>query len=61
MPKLRKNRRIESMWGVKYYTAVKNAVFIQTQPYVPIVPPPSLKEQVAEHETLYMCPQCKDW
>ncbi|XP_043528388.1 uncharacterized protein LOC122538411 [Frieseomelitta varia] len=60
MPKLRKNRRIESMWGVKYYTAVKNAVFIQTQPYVPIVPPPSLKEQVPEHETLYMCPQCKD-
>lgn len=49
------------MWGVKYYTAVKNAVFIQTQPYVPIVPPPSLKEQVPEHESLYMCPQCKDW
>ncbi|CAD1472767.1 unnamed protein product, partial [Heterotrigona itama] len=60
MPKLQKNRRLESMWGVKYYTAVKNAVFIQTQPYVPIVPPPSLKEQVLEHETLYMCPQCKD-
>lgn len=58
MPKLQKNRRLESMWGVKYYTAVKNAVFIRTQPYVP---PLSLKEQVSEHETLYMCPQCKDW
>ncbi|OAD55222.1 hypothetical protein WN48_04979 [Eufriesea mexicana] len=61
MPKLRKNRRIETRWGVKYYTAVKNAVFItQTQPYVPTVPPPSLKEYVPERETLYMCTQCKD-
>lgn len=62
MPKLRKNRRIETRWGVKYYTAVKNAVFItHKQPYVPTVPPPSLKEHVPECETLYMCTQCKDW
>ncbi|XP_076175117.1 uncharacterized protein LOC143150592 isoform X2 [Ptiloglossa arizonensis] len=61
MPKLRKNRRIETRWGVKYYTAVRNAVFLmKAPPYVPAEPPPSLKEHVSEYDTLYMCAQCKD-
>ncbi|XP_076766878.1 uncharacterized protein LOC143433403 [Xylocopa sonorina] len=61
MPKLRKNRRIETRWGVKYYTAVKNAVFLtQAQPYVPTAPPPSMRNYIPECETRYMCTQCKD-
>ncbi|XP_053978236.1 uncharacterized protein LOC128876139 [Hylaeus volcanicus] len=61
MPSLRKNRRIETRWGVKYYTAVRNAVFLtKAPPYVPPEPPPSLRENVSDHETLYMCTQCKD-
>ncbi|KOC69016.1 Zinc finger protein 532 [Habropoda laboriosa] len=61
MPKLRKNRRIGTRWGLKYYTAVKNAVFItQALPYVPREPPPIVKEYVPQCETLYMCAQCKD-
>ncbi|XP_076629211.1 uncharacterized protein LOC143345722 [Colletes latitarsis] len=60
MPRLRKNRRIETRWGVKYYTALRNAVFLKAPPYVPEEPPPSLKEHVTEHDTLYMCTQCKD-
>ncbi|XP_012147459.2 uncharacterized protein LOC100877784 [Megachile rotundata] len=61
MPKLRKNRRIETKWGVNYYTAVKNAVFvIQAPSYVPKEPPLSLKEHGSECETLLMCAQCKD-
>lgn len=62
MPKLRKNRRIETKWGVKYYTAVKNAVFVTQAPsYVPKEPPLTLREHVSEYETLHMCAQCKDW
>ncbi|CAK9821093.1 Zinc finger protein 687 [Anthophora plagiata] len=61
MPKLRKNRRIGTRWGLKYYTAVKNAVFLtQALPYVPREPPPTVKECVPQCETLYMCTQCKD-
>nr|XP_034174704.1 uncharacterized protein LOC117601695 [Osmia lignaria] len=61
MPKLRKNRRIETKWGVKYYTAVKNAVFVTQAPsYVPKEPPLTLREHVSEYETLHMCAQCKD-
>ncbi|XP_015437605.1 PREDICTED: uncharacterized protein LOC107192782 [Dufourea novaeangliae] len=61
MPRLRKDRGLESRWGVKYYTAVRNAVFmIQTPPYVPPERPPSVKKHDTESDTLYLCPQCKD-
>ncbi|XP_076239300.1 uncharacterized protein LOC143182277 [Calliopsis andreniformis] len=61
MPKLRKNRRIETRWGVKYYTAVRDVVFVtQAHPYVPAEPPPSLKQHASPCETLYICAQCKD-
>lgn len=62
MPKLRRNRRTETRWGDKYYTAVKNAVFItETQPYEPTLSSFPLEEYVPECENLYMCTQCKDW
>lgn len=62
MPKLRKNRRIETRWGVKYYTAVRDAVFVtQAPPYVPAEPPPFLREHASVCDTLYVCSQCKDW
>ncbi|XP_076673308.1 uncharacterized protein LOC143371720 isoform X2 [Andrena cerasifolii] len=61
MPKLRKNQRLETRWGVKYYTAVRDAVFVtQALPYVPTEPPPSFKEHASVCDTLYMCAQCKD-
>ncbi|XP_017891692.1 uncharacterized protein LOC108631950 isoform X2 [Ceratina calcarata] len=62
MPRLRRNRRIETRWGVKYYAAVKNAVFISSQAhaYVPPPPPLTVKECFPECENLYMCTQCQD-
>ncbi|XP_031847542.2 uncharacterized protein LOC116433524 isoform X1 [Nomia melanderi] len=59
MPRLRKDRGHKTRWGVQYYAAVRNAVFmIRTPPYVPPEPPPSLNKH--ECDTLYVCPQCKD-
>ncbi|XP_076655394.1 uncharacterized protein LOC143360446 [Halictus rubicundus] len=61
MPRLRKDRGPKTRWGVQYYAAVRNAVFmIRTPPYVPPEPPPSLNNHDTESGTLYMCPQCKD-
>nr|XP_033338062.1 uncharacterized protein LOC117227159 [Megalopta genalis] len=61
MPRLRKERGLKTGWGVQYYAAVRNAVFIiRTPPYVPPEPPPSIKRHDSESDTLYVCPQCKD-
>ncbi|XP_076297719.1 uncharacterized protein LOC143217385 [Lasioglossum baleicum] len=61
MPRLRRDRGPKTRWGVQYYAALRNAVFmIRTPPYVPPEPPPSLKKHDTELGTLYACPQCKD-
>ncbi|XP_012253646.2 uncharacterized protein LOC105684674 isoform X2 [Athalia rosae] len=61
VPKLRKNKRIEKRWGQRYYTTVKEAVFmLRSSPYMPAEPPPILRSDADDYQPLYVCKQCRD-
>ncbi|XP_012286471.1 uncharacterized protein LOC105703005 isoform X2 [Orussus abietinus] len=60
-PRLRKNKRLQYRWGVKYYAAVRETVFsMRSSPYMPAEPPPGLREEGVDSEPLYVCKQCRD-
>ncbi|XP_046738091.1 uncharacterized protein LOC124406650 isoform X2 [Diprion similis] len=61
LPRLRRNKRLETKWGQKYYTTVNEAVFMQQSiPYMPAEPPASLHDEVADCQPLYACAECND-
>lgn len=61
VPKLRKNKRLDNRWGLRYYLAVKEAVFAsRTSPYMPSEPPLPLSEDDGDSQPLYVCKQCRD-
>ncbi|KAI4501486.1 hypothetical protein M0802_003363 [Mischocyttarus mexicanus] len=58
---LRNTRRIYKKWGLKYLTAVKDAVFkMNLVPFVPLKTPASLKCENEESNLVYVCQQCQD-
>ncbi|XP_043276572.1 uncharacterized protein [Venturia canescens] len=59
IPRLKKNKKLESRWGIGYYDAINKAVFnTDYTPYMPSEPPASIKKDV--DKTGYVCKQCRD-